>query len=256
MTGRVPAARWQERLQHLPPALTLAAMIATPLCRPTGRARRHLASVVVTSLALTTAGRVAHRWSVRHVIRTVLTVGVGTAAAEWTGSTSGFPFGRYRYTGALRPTFGGVPWLVPAAWFAMAVPARETAHAALGTASTPARRIGLGAAALTAWDLFLDPQMVGEGYWQWRRRGRYRGIPLSNYLGWLLVSAAVMAGLERLLPPDADADGALVREYTAVGVLETIGFARYFADPLVAIVGGTAMLPLSLVAERNRRRCR
>ena len=33
----------------------------------------------------------------------------------------------------------------------------------------------LGAAALTAWDLFLDPQMTTEGYWRWARRGRYRG---------------------------------------------------------------------------------
>lgn len=251
-----PDAHWQARLQYVPPLLTLAAMIATPLCRPTGRARRHLATVVVTSLAATTAGRAARRWTLRQVIETVLAVGTGTAAAEWIGSTTGFPFGRYRYTGALQPTVGPVPLLVPAAWFAMAVPARETAHAALGTASTPARRLGLGAVALTAWDLFLDPQMVGEGYWQWRRPGRYRGIPLSNYLGWLLVSAAVMGCLERLLPPDSDADGSLVGEYTAIGVLETVGFARYFADPLVAVVGGSAMVPLSIVALVNRRKRR
>ena len=79
----------------------------------------------------------------------------------------GFPFGRYGYTGALRPQVAGVPAIVPLAWFAMALPAREAAHAALGPRSNPATRIVLGAAALTAWDLFLDPQMVGEGYWGW-----------------------------------------------------------------------------------------
>ncbi len=93
------------------------------------------------------------------------------------------------------------------------------------------RGIALGSAALTAWDLFLDPQMVGEGYWTWARRGVYRGIPLTNYLGWFVTGLGVMALLEALLPPtdDAgDADGALVGEYAYMGVMETIGFARYF----------------------------
>ena len=35
--------------------------------------------------------------------------------------------------------------------------------------SSPWRRIALGAVALTAWDLFLDPQMTAEGYWRWDR---------------------------------------------------------------------------------------
>ena len=59
----------------------------------------------------------------------------------------------------------------------------------------------LGAVALTAWDLFLDPQMIAEGYWRWARRGGYRGIPLSNYAGWLVTGVGVMAVLEAVLPP-------------------------------------------------------
>jgi hypothetical protein len=73
------------------------------------------------------------------------------------------------------------------------LPARETAHAALGTALDAARAHRLGSAALTAWDLFLDPQMVGEGYWTWAKRGVYRGIPLSNYVGWFVTGLGVMA---------------------------------------------------------------
>ena len=38
--------------------------------------------------------------------------------------------------------------------------------------------------------------MGREGYWRWARRGRYRGIPLSNYAGWLVTGAAVMALLD------------------------------------------------------------
>ena len=82
----------------------------------------------------------------------------------------------------------------------MAVPAREAAHAVLGRRSTALGRIALGAAALTAWDLFLDPQMTAEGYWRWDRPGRYRGIPLTNYAGWLVTSVGLMAVLEVLSP--------------------------------------------------------
>jgi putative membrane protein len=140
-----------------------------------------------------------------------------------------------------------VPVIVPAAWWAMALPAREVAHAALGSRSGRLGRITVGAAALTAWDLFLDPQMTAEGYWRWARRGRYRGIPLSNYAGWLVTGAAVMAVLDVVLAP-AEADVALVAEYAAMAVMETVGFAAFFGDRLVAATGGAATLPLAAAA--------
>lgn len=229
-------------------AVTLASMIATPLCRRGGPARRGLAWAVVGGLATVTGLRSARRWGPQATATAAAGIGAATFAVEWLGSTTGFPFGRYGYSAALRPQAAGVPLIVPAAWFAMAVPAREAAHAALGARSTPARRIAAGAVALTAWDLFLDPQMTGEGYWAWQRRGRYRGIPLTNFAGWLLVAAAVMAGLERALPPGDEADPALVAEYAVVATMETVGFARFFRDRLVAVVGGGAMGPIAVAA--------
>ena len=120
----------------------------------------------------------------------------------------------------------------------MALPAREVAHAALGGRSNPLTRIALGGAALTAWDLFLDPQMAAEGYWRWERPGRYRGIPLTNYVGWLATSLGLMAVLELLVPPRGRGDRALVGVYGWMAVMETVGFAAFFDDPLVAAVGG------------------
>jgi putative membrane protein len=173
---------------------------------------------------------------------------------EKLGTSTGVPFGRYRYTGALRPSVAGVPVLVPLAWHAMALPAREAAHAALGRRSTARARIAAGSAALVAWDLFLDPQMVGEGYWEWARRGRYRGIPISNLLGWFLTGAGLMAALERLAPipsgPGA-VDRALVAEYSWMAMMETLGFVWFFRDRVVAAVGGAAMLPVAALAARR-----
>jgi putative membrane protein len=238
------AMRWASA------GVTVAGMIATPLARPRGGLRRVLSSVVVGGLFATTALGTRRRWGGVRTGAAAAVVAVSTAAIEQVGSRRGLPFGRYHYTPALRPQAGGVPAIVPLAWFAMAVPARETAHAALGSRSTPATRVALGAMALTAWDLFLDPQMVGEGYWRWQRRGVYRGIPLSNFAGWLATSAAVMVALEPLLPP-GDPDPAMVGEYSFVGVMETVGFAAFFRDPVVAVAGGVAMLPLAALAARR-----
>ena len=232
-------------------ALHAAALVATPL-RQRGR-RAGLASLVVGGLAAATTAASARRWGTARTAVAFGAVGAGTTAIEHVGATRGVPFGRYSYTGALRPSVRGVPAIVPLAWFAMAVPAREAAHAALGARSSWWRRIGLGAAYLTAWDLFLDPQMVGEGYWRWARGGRYRGIPLSNFAGWLAVSAAVMAALEVALPVRAGerAEPTLVGEYAWMATMETVGFARYFDDRLVAAVGGAAMVPAAVAGVRG-----
>ena len=228
-------------------AATALGMIAFPLARPGGELRRHLSGAVVAGLAATTTLATAGRWGRARAGLGAAVVGVATAAVERIGTSTGLPFGRYRYTGRLQPEVAAVPVIVPLAWWSMAVPAREAAHSALGGRSTPLRRVVLGAVALTAWDLFLDPQMTAEGFWRWSSGGRYRGIPLSNYVGWLGTSVAVMAVLEALLPPD-EPDRALVAEYAAMGVMETVGFAAFFRDRLVAAVGGAAMLPLAAAA--------
>jgi putative membrane protein len=231
--------------------VTVAAMIATPLLPQGGRARRVLSSVVVVGSFTTTTANAVRRWGVGRAGTAAVATAAATTVVERVGTATGIPFGRYAYSRALQPQVAHVPAIVPLAWFALGLPARETAHAALGPRSTPATRVALGSAALTAWDLFLDPQMVGEGYWAWARRGVYRGIPLTNFLGWFVTGLGVMALLEAVLPPavePTDADGALVGEYAYVGVMETIGFARYFHDPVVAVVGGLGMLPVAAVA--------
>jgi uncharacterized membrane protein len=230
--------------RNLAAAITFGAMVATPLRPQGGRARRVLTTLVVSGLFATTTGNVGRRWG---VVRTGLSAGSvlgATTALEHVASTTGRPFGRYQYTDVLEPRAFGVPVIVPMAWFAMAVPSREVVHAALGLRSSPLRRIVGGAAALTAWDLFLDPQMVGEGFWRWARVGRYRGIPFSNFLGWLAAGLVVMTMLEITLPT-GEPDRSLVAEYSMMAVMETVGFAAFFRDRTVAVVGGVAMLPVA-----------
>jgi len=263
-TGR----RWFDVVETVAGATTVAAMIATPLLAQRGTARKVLSSVVVTGLFATTTAQAVRTWGVARAGAAAGAVAVVTGVVERVGTRTGLPFGRYAYTDALRPQIAHVPVIVPLAWFAMSLPSREVAHAALDEHSTAATRAALGSAAMTAWDLFLDPQMVGEGYWAWARQGTYRGIPLSNFLGWFVTGLGVMALLDKMLPVDGgeggwnvdgrwnptrrDADPHLVGTYTYMSVMETLGFAKYFKDPVVAAVGGAAMLPIAASALTRR----
>ena len=96
---------------------------------------------------------------------------------------------------------------------------------------------------MTAWDLFLDPQMTTEGYWRWPNGGSYRGVPISNFVGWFVVAAGLLAAVEAA-GAASDDDGHLAT-YGVLGVLETVAFATFWRDPLVAMTGGTGMLPLA-----------
>ncbi len=228
----------------IPLLATGAAMIAFPLARRGSEQRAWISDAVVAGLATTTTVVAWRRWRWPRAVAAAKLVAVGTLAVERVGTSTGVPFGRYEYTGRLRPAVAGVPVAVPLAWWGMALPAREVAHAALGARSSPLRRVALGAVALTAWDLFLDPQMTAEGYWRWPGGGRYRGIPLSNFAGWLVTATAVMAVLEWVVPPQRP-DLTLVAEYAGMAAMETLGFAAFFGDRVVAAAGGAAMLPLA-----------
>lgn len=244
-------------IRNVAAAATWLGMVATPLNPRGGSARRLLSTVVVSGLATTTTAAVARRFAWPRALAGAAGVAGLTTVIEGVGTATGRPFGRYRYTGALRPQVAGVPVLVPLAWWAMSVPARDAARAALGGAETRGRRIVLGAAALTAWDLFLDPQMVGEGYWRWASAGRYRGIPATNYLGWFLTSIAVMGVLELAVPvEDERPSDDLVAVYGTMTAMETVGFAAFFRDRVVALVGGAAMAPIAVAAVTGALRAR
>lgn len=229
------------------------AMAAAQLVLPLSRRRVALSTAVVGSLATASTALAAERWGARRAAAAAAAVTGATLAVEAVAWRTGLPFGRYRYTGVLRPHVAGVPAIVPLAWLGMGLPARAVA----ARLAPPGRaRVALGAAALTAWDVALDPQMVGEGFWRWAADGRWRGIPLSNYAGWLLTSAALVAGVERVLPDPGGAGDAttagLLALYTWMGGLEAFGFAFVFGDPVVGVATALLMLPPAVAAWRAR----
>jgi len=233
--------------------VALAAMIATPLFEQSGEERVLLTHFVIGGMFALSVLVAQAMWGIRRAVSAAFTVVCFTWVLELVGSNTGVPFGTYDYSTLLQPQIVGVPLVVPFAWFAMAIPAREVVRA-LG-ARRGWQRVLFGAAALTAWDVFLDPQMVAEGYWLWATDGWYRGIPLTNYVGWMIGGAVVMTILEFSLPHrERPLHVTPVAHYAVVGVMETVAFAFFFDDLLVAFAGAIAMLPISLVAVMRMRR--
>lgn len=158
------------------------------------------ASVALFSAAMLCAAGASY--GLRGVAGLAVIAGGGGLAAETLGVHTGFPFGTYAYTGALQPELLGVPIAVPAAWIMMSWPAFLVARRLAGRRRWAV--IPIGAYALTAWDVFLDPQMVDRGYWRWASDTPglpgVDGIPLSNFGGWLLVSAIIMCLLYLIIP--------------------------------------------------------
>jgi putative membrane protein len=229
-----------------------------------------VAGTVLVGYAISVAHAAVTR-GVRAVGALMLITTGGGFAVEAVGLATGFPFGRYAYTTALGPRLLGVPLLIPLAWTWMAWPAWLVAgRLTSGRRLRPGRRLrsgrrprsgrrltsdrrlrsgvlrillaGLG---LAAWDLFLDPQMVAEGYWVWRDpRPSLPGapdVPLSNYLGWLVVAVALMALLSLSLrqwsiqrdPGRADRTGSTI-------VYGAARSAMLHADPLPATLRADA----------------
>lgn len=161
----------------------------------------------------------------------VLAAGAIGLLAEHAGTRTGRPFGRYAYSDKLGPRVGGVPLLAAAAWAMMARPA--------WAAAGPGRlRVPRAAAALAAWDVFLDPRMVRDGYWHWPGGGRYEGVPASNFLGWFATGLPIFT-LFALLEDGEDPAARAMYVWTWAG--ETFANLVLWRRPRVALAGGLAM---------------
>jgi len=159
-----------------------------------------------------------------------------TWLVEAIGATKEFPFGSYRYTDSLQPQLMGVPLLIPLAWLMMLPPSWAVARRLSGSRSG-IRFVFLSALAFTAWDLFLDPQMVKWDVWIWEGNGHYFGIPLINFVGWILVSALITA----LVGPNVIPERPLLLVYSLTWIMETAGLIIFWGLYGPALCGSVVM---------------
>ena len=232
----------------------LAALVAAQVAhgRRPGPARPAETRAILL-LMLATSAAEARQARGRRGVAAMALAGAGGLAAEFAGVATGRPFGRYAYGDKLGRRYRGVPPLAAAAWALMARPAWVVAG---HVSRRRVLRVPVAAAALTAWDVFLDPRMVAEGYWTWEAGGRYADVPASNYAGWLATGTAIFALVAALdgAKPDARDDGALAL-YAWTWLGETYANAALWGRPRVALAGTAAMGALAIPALARRLRC-
>jgi putative membrane protein len=251
-----PTGPWRAAVRWAGLGALVLVQVGYPLTHSTGRA-----GLVVATVALGFAGSVGHAAATRGA-RTasalVLVTCAGGLAVEALGVRTGIPFGRYGYSGALGPRLLGVPVVIPLAWTWMAWPAWL---AAVRLTSRPAARIAVAGLALAAWDLFLDPQMVADGYWHWRHPAPgLAGIPYTNYLGWLAVAVLMMASFAAAAGPaarigDRRADAPMSALYLWTYLSSALAHAVFLHLPASAVAGavGMGLVAVPLAAGLARR---
>ena len=140
-------------------------------------------------------------------------------SAELAGTTTGYPFGPYSYTTQLGYLIAGrVPFNIPTSWFFMLYASLAICGRLLAARDDAAMRwrwAAVAALVLTAWDVSMDPAMVSTTHWLWHlpdvqgasvvRRvalsNLFYGMPLTNWLGWLLTGFVVARVMLAIVPP-------------------------------------------------------
>jgi len=194
-----------------------------------------------------------------------------SAAISWVyeqaGVATGLVFGAYHYTDYLGARLGDVPLLIPLAWFMMVYPSYVIANIVLerrpiGTPLGVARLIRLAAVSavvMTLWDLVIDPILSGPSVraWIWEAGGPYFGIPIQNYVGWLLTTFTVYLAYRTLeqrfapMPLGPVTTGIAALPVATYGVMLASDLLSGVAPAGLAVIGVVAMgVPLAVVVWR------
>jgi lycopene beta-cyclase len=249
--ARQPQMGWR-----ITSAIWILLLLATPISLWFFGPRIFLLLITLLVLAQTAAvlAALSQTWRVSAIFSSMTLIILFAWGAEWFGSSTGVPFGGYEYTQSVQPQIGGVPLIIPLAWAMMLIPAWGVVQVILRPHQSRLRGIypflyaALSGLAFTAWDLYLDPQMVERGLWSWQAPGQYYGIPWLNYLGWWLVSAMITLIIRPKNLPSAP----LLLIYTITWLFQAIGAGVFVDQPGPALTGFFGMGIFALLAWRQQ----
>jgi putative membrane protein len=156
-------------------------------------------------------------------VRTALTIFAVSftvsLGSELLGTYTGLPFGVYGYTSLLGyKILDLVPFNIPTSWFFMLYASLAICGRLLQAKDDNVSRWWwalMAGVVLTAWDVSMDPAMVKTRHWIWSipdlsgesalrqfiGREMFYGMPLTNWLGWLLTGILVARLMLMIVPP-------------------------------------------------------
>jgi uncharacterized membrane protein len=123
--------------------------------------------------------------------------------SEFSSTRTGVPFGFYTYTGATRGQelyIADVPFMDALSFTFLAYAAFCLARHRLGPAASPTAVTVLGGVLMMLLDVVIDPVAVRGDQWflgqifYYPGGGLYFGVPLGNFVGWLVVGIVGIGG--------------------------------------------------------------
>ena len=168
---------------------------------------------------------------------------------EVLGVNYGIPFGKYSYSSVM-PRLFGVQIMVPLFWFVITYTSFYLA-VLLTSGRISLTTCFLTSLFSTAWDVILDPVMCNIiGAWHWESKGVFFDIPLSNYLGWLLVSFLISltykAMVERVSLKRFVSIIPIANYLTLYSALASVAF--YKGKFEYSVAGAIAMFPVLILS--------
>lgn len=150
-------------------------------------------------------------------------------------SMSTFASHRYGEGWTLAPL--GVPVAVALVWAAV-ISSALALSARRGLRTRAGRALAASLVAVTL-DLTLEPVAVRRGLWQWTPPGPWLGVPVGNFVGWVVIVTSYSLGAERWagggrLGPEAGRRAALA--VVSLAALVAVGFV-WTGLGLEAVVG-------------------
>ena len=112
---------------------------------------------------------------------------------EYIGLKTGWPYGSFEYLIELGPMILGVPIGLPIFFVPLVLNAYLLVN--LFEVKNRVKRFILSLSLVLIVDGVLDPAAVSLGIWKYSS-GLYYGVPVSNYLGWILSASIVLIILE------------------------------------------------------------
>ena len=170
---------------------------------------------------------------------------------------TGVPFGYFSHTDVFGAKIGAVPFAVALGYFLFGYPARLLAQLVIGRRAASWTLPLVAAFIVTQFDLTHDA--VGAsvlGQWHYRFPSGLNGVPISNFIGWLVTATAIFLAWKPLAARLDRAPGFERREFWALPIafwaLTALQYPLFFhSAPATVVTVGAARLPVAGIYESS-----
>ena len=256
MNAQTTAPRWLTLASWLLLAVWGCATVVAA-SYPAGTAPKAIGAVAGPALILFVSFHAVRAFGWRGAGLFALLAFLIALALENLSIATGIPFGYFTHTNVFGAKIGAVPFAVALGYFLFGYPAWMLAQLVIGKRGASWAVPLVAAFVVTQFDLTHDA--VGAsvlGQWHYRNPSGLNGVPLSNFIGWLVTAGAIFLAWKPLAARFDRAPGFDRREFWALPIafwaLTALQYPLFFGSaPATSVTVGAARLPVANIYESS-----